>query len=103
MRCITVNTRTIHEPPRRLDGARPEHSMGRPAPAVPGLRAAWVPSAMVAVLMVPAAAAGLWVHGLYHDASWASAAFDPMELPLVAGFLASATLLLRNLRHHPAT
>jgi hypothetical protein len=32
-----------------------------------------------------------------------TSAFDPVELPLVAGFLISAALLLWNLRHHRAT
>jgi hypothetical protein len=69
------------------------------APAATPSRAAWVLSAMVAVLMVAASAAGLWVHGLYRDAAWASAAFrggDLVTLVVAAPALTAALLLARR-------
>jgi uncharacterized protein (DUF736 family) len=55
---------------------------------------------MIAVLMVAASAAGLWIYGLYQDAAWASASLrggDLVTLAVAAPALAAA-LLLANLR-----
>lgn len=54
---------------------------------------------MVATLMVATSAAGLWVHELYHDAPWASAAFrggDLVTLVVAAPALIVALLLSRR-------
>src|SRR6266536_1842562 len=99
MRCSTVDITTAHERPRRLAGARPDRATGPGAPAVPALRTAWILSALVAVLMVAASAAGLWVRALYHDAPWASAAFrggDLVTLVVAAPALVAALLLSRR-------
>lgn len=67
--------------------------------AVPLPRAAWVLSAIVALLMVAASAAGLWVHGLYHDALWASTAYrggDLVTLVVAAPAQTAALLLSRR-------
>ena len=64
-----------------------------------GLRAAYLLSAVIAVLMVVASAAGLWLHRLYQDPAWATAAFrggDLATLLVAAPLLAGA--LLRSLR-----
>jgi hypothetical protein len=49
-------------------------------PTRPAMRAAYVLSTLVAVLMAIAASAGLWVHGLYRDIPWASAALRGGDL-----------------------
>jgi hypothetical protein len=99
MRSITMSTRTIHELPRRFDGARPEQAGGPRAAVAHKLRAAWIVSAIVAVLMVAATSMGLWVPGLYPDAPWASAAFrggDLVTLVVAAPALIFALLLSRR-------
>lgn len=63
------------------------------------LRTPYLLSAAIAVLMVVASAAGLWLHGLYQDPAWASASFrggDLATLMIAAPLLAGA--LLRSLR-----
>jgi hypothetical protein len=71
-----------------------------PRPAVTtALSAAWVLSALVVVLMVAASAVGLWIHGVYLDPLWASAALrggDLVTLVVAAPALAAALLLARR-------
>lgn len=61
--------------------------------AVNRLRAAWLLSALVAVLMAAASAGGLWIDGLYRDAASVSArlrASDLVTLAVAAPVLAAA-------------
>ena len=93
-----MTTATIPKRPRRLPTTEPEYATGPPVLAVHGLWVAWVLSAIVAVLMVAASAAGVWVHGLYKDAPWASAAFrggDLVTLVVAVPVLVAALLLSR--------
>jgi hypothetical protein len=94
-----MDTRTIHERPRASPDTKAEQAMTPRAPAALPSPAAWILSAMVAVLMVAGSAAGLWVHGLYRDAPWASAAFrggDLVTLVVAAPTLVAALLLARR-------
>jgi hypothetical protein len=94
-----MDTATLRERPRQLPDAGPDQRAGPPPRAVHGLRVAWVLSAIVAVVMIAASAAGLWVHGLYQDAPWASAAFrggDLVTLVVAAPTLVAALLLSRR-------
>jgi hypothetical protein len=94
-----MDGKLLQELPRRLDGARSEGAIAPPAPAAPTLRATWVLSAMVAVLTIATPAAGLWAHGLYRGAPWASAALrggDLVTLVVAAPALIGALLLARR-------
>lgn len=74
----------------------PQHQADRGTRVSPAVRAAWVLSAMIAVLMVVASAAGLWIHELYQDPTSVSAAFrggDLVTLVVAAPVLAVALLL----------
>jgi hypothetical protein len=73
-----------------------QHQADRGTRVSPAVRAAWVLSAMIAVLMVVASAAGLWIHELYQDPTSVSAAFrggDLVTLVVAAPVLAVALLL----------
>jgi hypothetical protein len=90
-----MNATTTKVPRLGANGSRPRQEPAPATRASTGLRAAWLLSALVAVLTLAAGAAGLWIHGLYHDAAWASAAFRGGDLVglLVAPGLAVALLL----------
>jgi hypothetical protein len=93
-----MDARTMHLVRAGTNGSRPP-DVGAGAWSTIGRRAAWWLSAAVAVAMVAASAAGLWVHGLYPDPSWASAASrggDLVTLMVAAPLLAVALLLARR-------
>jgi hypothetical protein len=80
-----MNTNTTSLRPPATNGAAPRASTAAGAPRAPaGLRAAWLLSAAIAVLMAAASAAGLWVQRLYPDPTWASAALRGGDLVSLA-------------------